>query len=72
MTAPTITDPYVYLCPQCRLTVAGRVWEDVLARGRAHDALHAHYAPGFRGVPIDPATLAELPEHAPAMDGGAA
>lgn len=61
MTAPTVTDPYVYLCPQCRLTVSGQVWEDVLRQGRAHDSLHAHYDPRYRGVPTDPATLAELP-----------
>ncbi|MDO1477266.1 hypothetical protein [Rhodococcus ruber] len=61
MTGPTSVDPYVYLCPQCRLTVSGQVWEDVLRQGRAHDSLHAHYDPRYRGIPTDPATLAELP-----------
>lgn len=63
-------NPYVYLCPQCRITVSGQVWDEVLQQGRAHNALHAHYAPGFRGLPLDPGTLAELPPVV--VDGGAA
>lgn len=69
MTA-AVTDPYVYLCPRCRISFSGQVWEDVLREGRAHDALHAHYDPRYRGLPDDPATLAELPPTA-VQDGAA-
>lgn len=71
MIAAATRDPYVYLCPQCRLSVSSQVWDEVLQQGRAHNALHAHYAPGFRGLANDPATLAELPTPTP-PDGDAA
>lgn len=70
MIAAAVMDPYVYLCPQCRISVSGQVWDEVLQQGRAHNALHTHYAPGFRGLALDPDTLAELPTTPP--DGDAA